>query len=62
MARANHESTIDDHKTPLREYLVEAAAIAFIPIAAGIASCLIAAHLENKIAARCAVDLQRPLQ
>ena len=47
MARAN-----DDYTAPgLRGYLFEAVAIAFILVSAGVASCLIAAHLENKIAA-----------
>jgi len=52
----------DTYRTPLRGYLFEAFAIAFILIAAGITSCLIANNLEGKIAHHCAVDLQRATQ
>jgi hypothetical protein len=59
MARAN-----DDYTAPgLRGYLFEAVAIAFI-LGIGRRSVVPdrAAQLENKIAAQCAVSLQRVLQ
>jgi len=50
------------YRTPLREYLFEGAAVIFILISAGIASCLIASNLESKIAHHCAVDLAKVTQ
>jgi hypothetical protein len=45
-------------KIPLKDYLFEAAAIAFVLIVGGTSSCLIASHLEGKIALSCARSLQ----
>jgi hypothetical protein len=50
------------YRTPLREYIIEGAAVVFILLSAGVTSCLIAAHLEGKIAAQCAVSLQKAVQ
>ena len=53
-----HAAT-ETYRPPLRGYLAEALAIAFILIAGGTTSCLIAVHLEGRLAAACARDLQR---
>ena len=55
-------AAIDTYRTPLREYLFEGAAVVFILISAGIASCLIASNLESKIAHHCTVDLAKVTQ
>jgi len=55
-------AAIETHRTSLREYLFEGAAVVFILISAGTASCLIASNLESKIAHHCAVDLAKVTQ
>ena len=63
MARAARPyDTDENYKTPFREHLIDAVAIAVILLSGGIASCLIASNLEGKIAHHCAVELQRGVQ
>jgi hypothetical protein len=45
-------------RQPLREYIVEAAAIATILISSAFIGCLLVTHAEGKIAHRCALDLR----
>ena len=43
-----HAAT-ETYRTPLRESIIEGAAVVFILLSAGVTSCMIAAHLEGKL-------------
>jgi hypothetical protein len=52
----------ETYPTPLREHLIDGFALAFILVMASILGCVVADHVSDKIAHRCAVDLQEGLR
>jgi hypothetical protein len=62
MAQVDSENSIRTRRSPLRDFLYEPVAIAFILVSADVAGTLIALGLAGKIARHCAVELQRALQ
>jgi hypothetical protein len=56
------EPLIDPPTYRTRDFLIDGACVVFILITASVCGCLVADHVQGKIAHHCAVELQKAVQ
>jgi hypothetical protein len=65
--RADSKYTTDlleapNYARPVRDYILDGLAVAFVLVLASVCGCLVADHVQGKIAHHCAVELQKAVQ